>query len=54
VRILRVHAERLGYPKTFSIYDQTDAQRLTGYVIRDLGFDTKRFTPRAVHAVISN
>ena len=54
VRILRVHAERLGYPKAFSIYDQTDAQRLTGYVIRDLGFDTKRFTPRAVHAVISN
>jgi DNA helicase-2/ATP-dependent DNA helicase PcrA len=54
VRILRVHAERLGYPKTFSIYDQADAQRLTGYVIRDLGLDQKRFTPRNVHAVISN
>jgi DNA helicase-2/ATP-dependent DNA helicase PcrA len=54
VRILRVHAERIGYPKTFSIYDQADAQRLTGYVIRDMGLDVKRFTPRAVHAVISN
>jgi DNA helicase-2/ATP-dependent DNA helicase PcrA len=54
VRILRVHAERIGYPKTFSIYDQADAQRLTGYVIRDMGLDAKRFTPRAVHAVISN
>ena len=54
VRILRVHAERLGYPKNFSIYDQADAQRLTGYVIRDLGLDQKRFTPRNVHAVISN
>ncbi|MEY4362643.1 MAG: hypothetical protein RL391_1949, partial [Actinomycetota bacterium] len=54
VRILRVHADKLGYPKNFSIYDQTDAQRLTGYVIRDMGFDTKRFTPRGVHAVISN
>ncbi|MFM8945888.1 MAG: DNA helicase PcrA [Actinomycetota bacterium] len=54
VRILRVHAEKLGYPKNFSIYDQTDAQRLTGYVIRDMGFDPKQFTPRAVHAVISN
>ena len=26
------------------IYDQADAQRLTGYVIRDLGLDAKRFT----------
>ncbi len=54
VRILRAHAERIGYPKTFSIYDQADAQRLTGYVIRDMGLDVKRFTPRGVHAVISN
>ncbi len=54
VRILRMHAEAIGYPKSFSIYDQADAQRLTGYVIRDLGFDNKRFTPRAVHAAISN
>jgi len=54
VRILRVHAEAIGYPKNFSIYDQADAQRLTGYVIRDLGFDNKRFAPRAVQAVVSN
>ncbi|MBJ7426969.1 MAG: DNA helicase PcrA [Ilumatobacteraceae bacterium] len=53
VRMLRIHAERIGYPKNFSIYDQADAQRLTGYVIRDQGLDTKRFTPRGVHAVIS-
>jgi DNA helicase II / ATP-dependent DNA helicase PcrA len=53
VRILRAQADRLGYPRTFSIYDQADAQRLTGYVIRDLGLDAKRFTPRAVHATIS-
>jgi len=53
VRILRAQADRLGHPRTFSIYDQADAQRLTGYVIRDLGLDAKRFTPRAVHATIS-
>jgi len=53
VRILRANADRLGYPRTFSIYDQADAQRLTGYVIRDLGLDAKRFTPRGVHGVIS-
>ena len=53
VRILRAHADLLGYPRQFSIYDQADATRLTGYVIRDLGLDTKRFTPRGVQATIS-
>src|SRR5829696_3721372 len=53
VRILRANADRLGYPRTFSIYDQADAQRLTGYVIRDLRLDAKRFTPRGVHGIVS-
>ena len=53
VRILRANADRLGYPRSFSIYDQADAVRLTGYVIRDLALDAKRFPPRGVHAVIS-
>ena len=53
VRILRANAEALGYPRTFTIYDQADAQRLTGYVIRDLGLDPKRFPPRGVHGQIS-
>ena len=53
VRILRRDATLLGYPPGFSIYDQADAERLTGYVIRDLGLDPKRFTPRGVHAIIS-
>jgi DNA helicase-2/ATP-dependent DNA helicase PcrA len=53
VRILRAHAEALGYPRTFSIYDQSDAQRLAGYVVRDLGLDSKRFPPRAAHGQIS-
>ncbi len=53
VRILRRDAERLGYPRSFTIYDQADAVRLTGYVIRDLGLDPKRFPPRQMHAAIS-
>ncbi len=53
VRILRAHADLLGYPRQFSIYDQADATRLTGYVIRDLGLDSKRFTPRGVQGTIS-
>jgi DNA helicase-2/ATP-dependent DNA helicase PcrA len=53
VRILRRDGEAIGYPRTFSIYDQADAVRLTGYCIRDLGLDAKRFTPRGVHGLIS-
>ncbi|MGH9122496.1 MAG: UvrD-helicase domain-containing protein [Acidimicrobiales bacterium] len=53
VRILRRDATRLGYRQSFSIYDQADAVRLTSYVERDLGVDTKRLPPRSVHAAIS-
>ena len=53
VRILRANADALGYPRQFSIYDQADAQRLAGYVVRDLGLDAKRFPPRAAHGQIS-
>jgi DNA helicase-2/ATP-dependent DNA helicase PcrA len=53
VRILRRDAERLGYKSSFSIYDQADAVRLTGYVVRELGLDTKRFPSKSVHAIIS-
>jgi DNA helicase II / ATP-dependent DNA helicase PcrA len=53
VRMLRRDADKLGFPRQFTIYDQADAVRLTGYVIRDLGLDTKRFPPRSVHAAIS-
>src|SRR3954462_4625909 len=53
VRILRRDAARLGFPSSFTIYDQSDAVRLAGYVIRDLNLDPKKFPARAVHATIS-
>ena len=53
VRMLRRDAERVGYPGSFSIYDQADALRLVGYVIRDQRLDPKRFPPRGVQARIS-
>lgn len=52
-RILRSHADVLGYPATFSIYDQADARRLTRYVVRDLDLDPKKFPDRTVNAAIS-
>jgi DNA helicase-2/ATP-dependent DNA helicase PcrA len=53
VRMLRRDGKSLGYPSSFTIYDQADAVRLTGYVIRDLNLDAKRFPSRSVHATIS-
>ena len=53
VRILRRDAQVLGYPSSFTIYDQADAVRLTGYILRDFNLDSKRFPPRSVHASIS-
>ena len=53
VRILRRDGTRLDFPSSFTIYDQADAVRLTGYVIRDLALDPKRFPPRSVHGTIS-
>ena len=53
VRMLRRDGPRLGYKSSFTIYDQADAVRLTGYVLRDLGLDTRKLPPRVVHAAIS-
>ncbi len=53
-RILRVHAEKLGYKREFSIYDGADQVRLTRRCIVELGKDPKRFNPRSFHAQISS
>src|SRR5271167_2704326 len=52
-RILRVEAERLGYTRQFTIYDQADARRLTKRCIDELSIDPKRYTPAALHNQIS-
>jgi DNA helicase-2/ATP-dependent DNA helicase PcrA len=54
VRILRRDAERIGYKPGFTIYDQSDAVRLTQQSLKALDIDTKRYTPRGVHGAISN
>ncbi|MFM7892370.1 MAG: ATP-dependent helicase [Actinomycetota bacterium] len=53
VRILRATADRLGYPKSFTIYDSADSQRLVSQIIRDLNLDPKRFPAKGAQARIS-
>jgi DNA helicase-2/ATP-dependent DNA helicase PcrA len=52
-RMLRVDAERIGYSKGFTIYDQADSLRMLKRCLTELGMDPKRFPPRAVQAKIS-
>ncbi|MDL4776180.1 MULTISPECIES: DNA helicase PcrA [Thermomonosporaceae] len=54
VRILRREAKRLGFPTSFSIYDQADARRLMALVCRELDLDPKRYPPKSFSAQISN
>ncbi|HEX9890334.1 MAG TPA: UvrD-helicase domain-containing protein [Nitriliruptorales bacterium] len=53
VRILRREITRLGYRSAFTIYDQADSIRLLRQIIKDLGIDDKRVTPRSVKHEIS-
>ena len=53
-RMLRAHADRLGYTRQFTIYDQADSRRLIKRCLDELGIDPKRFTPASVQAQISD
>ncbi|MDR0581785.1 MAG: UvrD-helicase domain-containing protein [Prevotellaceae bacterium] len=52
-RILRSEAERLGYPRSFTIYDAGDSKSLVRACIKELGFDEKIYKPGHVSARIS-
>ena len=52
-RIMRAHAERLGYTSRFTIYDQADSRRMVKRCIEEVGVDPKRFAPAAIHGQIS-
>jgi DNA helicase-2/ATP-dependent DNA helicase PcrA len=52
-RMLRADAERLGYSRGFTIYDEADSLRMLKRCLNELGVDPKRFPPRAIRAQIS-
>src|SRR5438034_2342885 len=53
-RMLRAHADRLGYTRQFTIYDQADSRRLIKRCLDQEGIDPKRFTPAAIGSQISD
>jgi DNA helicase II / ATP-dependent DNA helicase PcrA len=53
-RMLRADAQRLGYTRQFTIYDQADSRRMVKRCLDELGVDLKRFAPAAVQNQISS
>src|SRR6201996_558889 len=53
-RMLRAHADKLGYTRQFTIYDQADSRRLIKRCMEENGVDPKRFTPASIHNQISD
>lgn len=54
LRILRKHAELLGYGKDFAVYDPTDQKAAMKAIVKDLNLDDKRYTPSYFLSIISD
>ncbi|MEA2163398.1 MAG: ATP-dependent helicase UvrD/PcrA [Thermoanaerobaculia bacterium] len=54
LRMLRRHAERLGYTKSFVVYDTSDQLTLIRRCMRELQMNDEAFPPRSILTRISN
>ncbi len=52
-RILRQQAEKIGYKPSFTIYDTADSKSLVKNIVKEMGLDEKKYTPKAVLSRIS-
>lgn len=52
-RILRRDIERMGYTRSFTIYDSSDSERIMKDVIKEMGLDDKTFPAKVVLNAIS-
>ena len=52
-RILRRDIERLGYTRSFTIYDASDSERMMKDIVKEMGLDEKTFPAKYVLNMIS-
>ncbi len=52
-KILRVEADKIGYPNNFSIYDTDDSKSLIRTIVKEMKLDDKVYKPNTVLARIS-
>ena len=53
VKILRRDAEKIGYERSFNIFDTADVQTVIKECMKELNIDSKNFSPKAFSATIS-
>ena len=54
VRILRRDGEKIGIPKSFTIYDADDSLRVVKKCLKAINLDEKQFAPRPIAGAISH
>ena len=54
VRILRRDIDKIGFDRSFTIYDTDDSKRVLKDILKELELDEKTFPPRELLSVISN
>lgn len=53
-KILRIEADKLGYPKNFTIYDSDDSKSLIKTILKEMNLDDKVYKPGAILSRISS
>lgn len=53
-KLLRVEADKLGYPQNFTIYDTQDSQRLVSTIIKEKDLDKDVYKYKQIHQRISS
>lgn len=53
-KILRIEADRIGYPSNFTIYDTQDSDRLIASIIKEMGLDKDIYKYKQVRSRISS
>ncbi|MDH3650769.1 MAG: UvrD-helicase domain-containing protein, partial [Saprospiraceae bacterium] len=53
-RILRVEADRIGYPSNFTIYDTEDSKALINRIIKEMHLDKNNYNVNSVRARLSS
>ncbi|HEY4651418.1 MAG TPA: UvrD-helicase domain-containing protein, partial [Pontibacter sp.] len=53
-RILRAEADKIGYPKSFTIYDTDDSKTLIRNIVKEMNLDDKLYKPNVVLGRISS
>jgi len=54
LRILHLHADKLGFKDNFTIYDAADSRALIKSIINEMCLDDKAYRPNTIQSVISN